>query len=196
MLRAGDQIENARTGQRMKFVITGEDSGGELLRLEEHSPPGPFEPVHVHPEQVSTAEVLSGSLLFMVKGREVRVNAGERLEIPANTPHTFRNDGKDVVEWIGEFRPALRSAEFFETFFVLSQRGELDEGGMPSLLQIAVSAPVFAREIRLASPPWAIQRLALAPLAPLARLRGLQPTYAWSSLPAMVREGRVSRSSV
>jgi mannose-6-phosphate isomerase-like protein (cupin superfamily) len=196
MLRAGDEIENARTGQRMKFVVTAEDSGGELLRLEAHSPPGPFEPVHVHPEQVSTAEVLSGSLLFMVKGREVRVNAGERLEIPAHTPHTFRNDGKDVVEWIGEFRPALRSAEFFETFFVLSQRGELDEGGMPSLLQIAVSAPVFAREIRLASPPWAIQRLALAPLAPLARLRGLRPTYAWSSLPAIVPEARVSRSSV
>jgi quercetin dioxygenase-like cupin family protein len=196
VVRAGDQIENARTGQRMKFVVTGEDSSGELLRMELGSPPGPFEPVHVHPEQVSTAEVLSGSLLFMVKGHEVRVNAGERLEIPANMPHTFRNDGKDVVDWIGEFRPALRTAEFFETFFVLSQRGELDEGGMPSLLQIAVSALVFAREIRLASPPWAIQRLALGPLAPLGRLSGLQPTYAWSSLPAMVREGRVSRSSV
>ena len=196
MLRAGDQIQNARTGQRKKFLVTPEDSGGELLRLEEHSPPGPFEPVHVHPEQVSTAEVLSGSLLFIVKGREVRVNAGERHEIPANTPHTFRNDGKDVVEWIGEFRPALRSAEFFETYFVLSQRGKLDEGGMPSLLQIALSVPFFAREIRLTSPPWAIQRLAFALLAPLARLRGLQPTYAWSSLPAIVPEARVSRSSV
>ena len=189
MLRAGDQIQNARTGQRKKFLVTAEDSGGELLRQEENNPPGPFEPVHVHPEQVSTAEVLSGSLLFIVKGREVRVNAGERHEIPANTPHTFRNDGKDVVEWIGEFRPALRSAEFFETYFVLSQRGELDEGGMPSLLQIALSVPFFAREIRLTSPPWAIQRLAFALLAPLARLRGLQPTYAWSSLPALVREG-------
>ena len=180
----------------MKFVVTAEDNGGELIRLEEHRPPGPFEPVHVHPEQVEHGEVLSGSLVFLVKGREVRVKAGERIEIPANTPHTFRNDGKDVVEWIGEIRPALRSAEFLETLFVLSQRGELDERGMPSLLQIALSVPFFAREIRLASPPWALQRLALAPLAPLARLRGLQPTYAWSSLPPTVREGRVSRSSV
>ena len=184
MLRAGDQIQNARTGQRKKFLVTAEDSGGELLRQEEHSPPGPFEPVHVHPEQLSTAEVLSGSLLFVVKGREVRVKAGERIEIPYNTPHTFRNDGQDEVKWIGEFRPALRIAEFFETYFVLSQRGQLNERGMPSLLQIAIMAPVFAREIRLASPPWALQRLALAPLAALARLRGLQPTYAWSSLPA------------
>jgi quercetin dioxygenase-like cupin family protein len=196
MLRAGDQIENARTGQRKKFVVTAEDSGGELLRQEEHSPPGPFEPVHVHPEQVSTAEVLSGSLLFIVRGREVRLKAGERIEIPPNTPHTFRNDGQEEVEWIGEFRPALRIAEFFETLFVLSQRGELDERGMPSMLQIALSVPVFAREIRLTSPPWAIQRLAFALLAPLARLRGLQPTYAWSSLPAIVPEARVSRSSV
>jgi hypothetical protein len=167
-----------------------------LLRQEEHSPPGPFEPVHVHPEQLSTAEVLSGSLLFVVKGRESRVNAGERIEIPPNTPHTFRNDGQDEVNWIGEFRPALRIAEFFETLFVLSQRGELDEHGMPSILQIALLVPVFAREIRLVPPPGAVQRLVFALLAPIARLKGLQPTYAWSSLPAIVPEARVSRSSV
>ena len=80
---------------------------------------------------------------------------------------------------IMEFRPALRIAEFFETLFVLAQRGELNASGMPSLLQIAVSGPAFGREIRLPSPPWLIQRLALAPLAPLARLRGLRPTYSW-----------------
>ena len=153
MLRAGDEIENKRTGQRMKFLVTAEESGGKLLRQEMHSPPGPFEPAHVHPEQVSAAEVLSGALLFVVEGREVRLGPGSRLEIPAGARHTFRNEGSDEAHWIGEFRPALRIAEFFETLFVLSQRDELDGHGMPSLLQIALLVPVFGREIRLAPPP-------------------------------------------
>ena len=187
MLRAGDEIENKRTGQRMKFLVTAEESAGKLLRQEMHSPPGPFEPVHVHPEQVSTAEVLSGALLFVVEGREVRLGPGSRLEIPAGARHTFRNEGSEEAHWIGEFRPALRIAEFFETLFVLSQRDELDGHGMPSMLQIALFVPVFSREIRLVSPPWLLMRMALAPLAPLARLRGLHATYSWTSLPATVR---------
>jgi hypothetical protein len=32
MLRAGDQIDNARTGQRKTFLVTAEDSGGELRK--------------------------------------------------------------------------------------------------------------------------------------------------------------------
>jgi quercetin dioxygenase-like cupin family protein len=188
MPRAGDRIENARTGQRMTFLITAEDSGGELLRIDSYNPPGPFEPVHVHPEQASSAEVLSGSLVFMIRGREERLVPGSRVDIPRGAPHTFRNEGPEEAHSIQEFRPALRIAEFFETLFMLAQRGELSAEGMPSPLQAALSVPEFGREIRLASPPWPIQRLGLAPLAPVARLRGLRPAYRWSP-PGPAREG-------
>ncbi len=177
MPRTGDHIENVRTGQRMTFQITAEDSDGALVRLESINPPGPFEPVHVHPEQESSTEVLSGALVFVVGGREIRLGPGDRTVIPAGTPHTFRNEGPEEAHSIGEFRPALKIAECFETLFALAQRGELDAHGMPSLLQLALSGPAFGREMRLPSPPWLIQRLALAPLAPLARLRGLRSTY-------------------
>lgn len=179
MPRTGDQIENARTGQRMTFEVTAEDSHGALLRIHSYNPPGPFEPVHVHPQQESSAEVLSGSLLFVVDGRETRLGPGDRTVIAANTLHTFRNDGEEETHSIQEFRPALRIAEFFETLFALSQLGELNAEGMPSLLQLSLSVPAFGSEIRLPTPPWLVQRLALAPLAPLARLRGLRPTYTW-----------------
>lgn len=42
-----------------------------------------------------------------------------------------------------------------------------------------LSIPAFGREIRVASASWPVQRLALAPLASLARLRGVRPTYSW-----------------
>jgi quercetin dioxygenase-like cupin family protein len=163
----------------MTFLSTGGDSGGELVRIDSYNPPGPFEPVHVHPEQVSTANVLSGSLLFAIDGREVRVGPGSRVEIPPGTPHTFRNEGPEDARWIQEFRPALRIADFFETLFELARRGDVNAHGLPTVLQLSLSVPAFGREIRLASPPWPVQRLVLAPLAPFARLRGLQPAYSW-----------------
>jgi mannose-6-phosphate isomerase-like protein (cupin superfamily) len=182
MPRTGDHIENVRTGQRMTFQITAEDSDGALVRFDSFNPPCPFEPVHVHPEQESSAEVLSGALLFVVGGREIRLGPGDRTVIPAGMPHTFRNEGPEEAHSIMEFRPALKIAECFETLFALAQRGELDARGMPSVLQLALSGPAFGREMRLPSPPWLIQRLALAPLAPLARLRGLRPTYSWEPI--------------
>ena len=179
MPRTGDQIENVRTGQRMTFQVTAGDSDGALVRFDSYNPPGPFEPVHVHPEQESSAQVLSGALVFVVGGKEIRLGPGDSTVIPAGTPHTFRNEGPEEAHSIAEFRPALRIAECFETLFALAQRGELNPRGMPSLLQLALSGPEFGREMQLPSPPWFIQRLALAPLAPLARLRGLRPTYRW-----------------
>jgi mannose-6-phosphate isomerase-like protein (cupin superfamily) len=177
MPQTGDQIENVRTGQRMTFQVTAEDSDGALVRIDSFNPPGPFEPVHIHPGQESSTEVVSGALVLVVGGREIRLGPGDRDVVPAGTPHTFRNEGPEEAHSIMEFRPALKIAECFETLFALAQRGELDARGMPSLLQIALSGPAFGREMRLPSPPWFIQRLALAPLAPLARLRGLRPTY-------------------
>jgi quercetin dioxygenase-like cupin family protein len=166
----------------MTFLTTAEDSGGQVVRIDCCNPTGPFEPVHVHPEQLSTAEVLSGSLLFVVDGREVRLGPGSGLEIPPSTPHTFRNEGTEEAHWIQEFRPALGIAEFFETLFELARRGDLNARGLPSMLQLSLSVPAFGREIRLASPPWPVQRLVLAPLAPLASLRGLRPNYSWGPL--------------
>ena len=116
MAKAGDQIVNPRTGQRMKFLKTGQDTNNELLQIECFSPPGGVkEPEHIHPFQDSRTEILSGSLLFMVTGKERRVNAGagEVISIPRNVPHFFWNGSDQEAHYIQEFRPALRSEESF-----------------------------------------------------------------------------------
>jgi Cupin domain len=116
--------------------------------------------------------VISGTLLFEVDGVERRLGPGGAITISANIPHTFLNDGEEDSVAIQEMRPALRTAEFFETYFGLAERGELDEHGMPSLLRLAVLGPEFADEIRVTRPSWPIQRAAYALLRPVARLRG------------------------
>lgn len=155
----------------MRFVELTE----EVLRIDSVNPPGDrTEPVHSHPNQESGAELVSGSLVFEVDGKERRVGPGESITIPAGTPHRFWNDGDEDARSVQFFRPALDIASFFETFFALAERGDLDEAGMPSLLQIAVMAPEFADEIRPASPPWPVVRLLGLVLGPIARARGYQ----------------------
>lgn len=164
------EILNPRTGQRMRFLETGP----ELLRIETVNPPtGVAEPTHVHPRQETRAELRSGSLTFVVDGVTRRVGPGESITIPAGVPHHFVNDGDTDAVAIQEARPALRLAEFFEAYFDLAARGELDERGRPSLLRYAALGPRFADEMRVVSPAWPIQRVLFALLGPVARLRGL-----------------------
>ena len=87
MAKAGDEIVNPRTGQRMVFLKTSTETGGELVQIDTYNPPtGVPEPEHVHPFQESGAEVLSGSLRFRIRREERSVKAGESITIPANTP--------------------------------------------------------------------------------------------------------------
>jgi hypothetical protein len=67
--------------------------------------------------------------------------------------------------------PRIYGPKFFEYFFDLAGHGQLNQRGMPSLLELAVSAPAFADEIRVTSPPWPVQRVMFTLLAPFARRR-------------------------
>ena len=163
----------------MRFLLTAADTNGALLRIETRNPPSAIaEPMHVHPHQETRAELLSGTLRFVVAGRERRLAPGDAITIPAGTPHRFVNDGCTDAVAIQEARPALRLAEFFETYFQLAAQGQLDEHGRPSLLRSAVLGPEFADEIRLVNPSWPIQYVAYKLLTPIARLRGYRPLHA------------------
>jgi len=166
----GQEIVNSRTGQRMTFVELSYDT----LRIDSINPAGVDgrEPLHIHPKQVSGAEVLAGGLVFEVDGERRPVDAGESISIPAGTVHRFWNEGDEDAHSIHSFRPALDIADFFETLFALANAGELDAKGMPKLLQLAVMVPEFGDEIRPVSPPWPVLQALTAVLAPIARARG------------------------
>ena len=96
MAKVGDEIVNPHTRQRMVFLETRTETGGQLLRIDSFNPAStPVEGEHVHPFQESGAEVITGSLRFRVGGEERSVKAGESITIPANTPHDFWNDGEE-----------------------------------------------------------------------------------------------------
>ena len=133
MAKKGDKIENARTGQRMIFLKTGKETNGIYLEIDSFNPKTDMrEPIHIHPKQESSAEVISGKLHFLVNGKEQIIGPGERITIPAGVPHCFWNEDDTEAHSIQRFSPALSIDEFFETFFALSKDGKLNEKGIPT----------------------------------------------------------------
>lgn len=174
MADAGDVIENPATGQRLTFLATARDTAGEVFRAEGAFPPGGFAGVeHIHPHQDEHFEVLAGRAAFQVDGRERVLGAGETIDVPAATKHTFRNAGDDEMRVLFEFRPALDSTErFYELYFAFAQESRVNAKAMPGLLDIATVWPSVSEHAVLAKPPAWVQHLLFRVLAPIARVSG------------------------
>lgn len=171
MAKPGDVIEEPLTGERIVFGRTGRQTRGELLEFDLFLAPGAFPAAaHVHPRQEERLVVLDGSVWVRVGRTERVATKGDVVVVPPGTPHTWRGGDAPAVVRI-EYRPALNTDEFFETFFALARSGKTDRKGMPNLLRVSLLAPRF--EIYLARPPIAVQKAVFAALAPLARLLGL-----------------------
>ncbi len=178
MARPGDVLENPATGERIVFQATAGDTGGELLRYEAtFTPRGIGAREHVHPRQEERHEVLSGTLGISVEGRDRRLHTGDVAVVSAGVPHRLWSAGGQPVSVLFEMRPALRWETLYETAIGLARDGKVNRHGEPRLLQLAVLAREYADEVHLASPPRAVQRALLAPLARLGALLGYRPRY-------------------
>ena len=167
MIGQGDQITNPRTGQVMIFLKTSTETNRELLQIECFSPHTlEWEPEHIHPFQENSFEIISGSCIFQLDGKEQVVGPGQSINIPANVPHHFWNASDTVAHYIQEFRPALKIDRFFETFFALARDGKLNKKGIPNLFHTSIIGLAYKDEIRLTKPPWVLQNIIYKILAP------------------------------
>jgi quercetin dioxygenase-like cupin family protein len=118
MAVAGQIVINNATGERVTFVRTAADTGGELLELELVWPrPGERAPEHVHPEMEERYEVVSGTPWFRIAGEEIAAGPGDVVTVPPGTPHLAWNPTEGEIRLKVEFRPALRWEEFVERLF-------------------------------------------------------------------------------
>ena len=140
MTYAGQTVENAATGERITFVHTAADTGGELLVMDDvWTRPGHRAPEHLHPEIEERWEVVSGRAAFRIGGEECEAGPGEVVVAPPGTPHLAWNPSDAEVRLRIEMRPALRWEEFVERLFAL--------GG--DAAAIAALIREFPREIAL-----------------------------------------------
>ena len=178
MIRKGDAIENPVTGERLVFLETSADTGGEYVLVEcTVQPDGFVAAAHVHPNQTERFEIESGTIAFKLDGETIVAGPGESVVVPPGSSHKFWNAGETEAVFVTEVRPALGFERLIETMFSLASDGKTNRKGMPNPLRLAVIANAHFDDVRLPFPPAWLQRTGLLLGAPAGRLLGFKPAY-------------------
>jgi quercetin dioxygenase-like cupin family protein len=178
MIHAGDTIENPVTGERIVFHKTSRETNGEAVVVECFlQPQGVVAAAHVHPSQEERFQVLRGTVGFRLGRQKIVAGPGQRITVPAGSPHRFWNAGDDEAHFVCEVRPALQFEQLLETMFALAADGKTNRKGMPNPLRLAVIANAHFDTVQLPFPPAWLQKAGLALGAPLGRLLGYGAVY-------------------
>ena len=178
MIRAGDSIENPVTGERIVFHKTSAETNGEAVVIECFVKPNGFvAKAHIHPSQDERFEVLKGSLMFKLDGKELPAGPGDRILVPAGSKHQFWNAGDEEAHFVCEVRPALKFEQLIETMFSLAADGKTNQNVMPNPLRLAVIARETFDTVQLPFPPVWMQRMGLVVGSWLGRLVGYSAAY-------------------
>ena len=178
MIHRGQSLTNHVTGETLVFRTTAAETNGESVVVETFvTPNGAVAAAHVHPSQEETFEIVAGELEFRLGRKKLVARAGDRVVVPAGTPHRFSNVGEETAHFVCEVRPALGFEQLIETMFSLAADGKVNRKGMPNPLRLAVIANHHFGDVRLPFPPAWLQRLGLLLGAPVGRLLGYRPTY-------------------
>jgi mannose-6-phosphate isomerase-like protein (cupin superfamily) len=107
MARAGDIFEDAATGERTIVRKTGRETGGQADVVETFLLPGGCVPApRVQEAQEQHLEVIYGRIAFEIGRETVFADSGDRIAIPAGTPHRYWNAGATEAQFVCESRPA------------------------------------------------------------------------------------------
>lgn len=166
------------TGERIVFRRRSRDTGGELMEMMLYlAPRGFIAAPHVHPNQEERFEVGGAPVTFKVAGKERVYQPGEVAVVPPGTPHVWWNASDDEAATLVQFRPALDTETFFETFFGLARDGKVGRNGLPNPLQMMVLARTYRREMALPARQQAVLGPIALLLAPIARALGYRGRY-------------------
>src|ERR687895_2605766 len=189
MAFSGQVLDNPVSGERITFRKTAADTNGELLAVDlVLSPDGHVPGAHVHPTQEERFEIVKGTMKFRRGLRTIMARAGEKVVVPRGTVHRFENAGTEPAHVRVEVRPCLRMEELFEAAIALAREGRTTASGMPYPLDLALFMHEFEAEVRAPFAPAPLVRMVMAPLAWLARRRGLDFRYQ-----RLTRRGPLSR---
>lgn len=154
-----------------------EGGNGPLIAELHVQPGGRVVTAHRHPDLVERFHVLRGEIGFLIGDREELLGPGRSAEVPAEVVHDWWQVGDEEAVVIVEVNPGARFVEMVATFFGLARDGKVDKKGMPGPLQLALSAKHFSDTMVVAKPPPWAQSMLFGAMAPIARMRGLKPTY-------------------
>jgi mannose-6-phosphate isomerase-like protein (cupin superfamily) len=185
-------IENPIAGERVTFLETAEETGGERVRTRnEVSAGAQGPPLHYHLAYTEAFEVLQGRLDLCVGAREnhLVLAEGESAFVPLNTAHRFWNSSPEPVVFEVEIRPARDFEKSIRTQMGLIEDGRTNDRGIPkNVFELALLYELS--ESYVVGMPLFLQKGIFGALARVARWRGYDPEFSRYTKPEGGLEGR------
>jgi mannose-6-phosphate isomerase-like protein (cupin superfamily) len=176
MAFAGQIIHNPVTGERFRWRLTANDTGGRLARAEVWVRPGGGVPVeHLHPHSEERFEVLAGRMILELDRAPRVLLGGEQARVAPGVAHSWRNGGDEELRLFIEVHDPRGFEDMIEDVFAAARAGQTDGSGRLKLVPGAALMRRHARNTRPTFPPPRLQRLVVPPLALLAGALGGSP---------------------
>lgn len=106
VVRATEGTPHAVLWTAMTHKLTGADTYGQLMWLEDHNPPGAMIPPHVHTREDEVFRVLEGEVEFTLGDQTLTLGAGDVAYAPRYVPHSWRVVGDAPARTIMTASPA------------------------------------------------------------------------------------------
>lgn len=144
-------MEQANTKWVLGHKVTPYDTTGDYDLMMAETPPhvaGP--PPHLHHNYKESFLIVEGEMEFMVNGEIKVVKAGEALDLPPETLHTFNNKSDKPCKWVNIHSPK-GFREFFEQMGIpiYKENAQMDSVD-PSIIQKVIqTASNFDMHIKM-----------------------------------------------
>jgi quercetin dioxygenase-like cupin family protein len=158
MARAGDELVNPISGERIVFRRTAADTAGELLEMDAHwTRPGRRTSEHRHPQMEERWEVIAGSACFRIGGVERMGGPGDIAVALPGVAHEAWNPSEEQTQVRIQMRPALRWERFVERLFALASAAHARGRDAPELTALLELMREFPDEIAAPERPGSVQ---------------------------------------
>jgi mannose-6-phosphate isomerase-like protein (cupin superfamily) len=121
-------------GDRVTFLITGEQSGGAFFMCDVLVPPDGGPPPHIHHREDEAFYVLEGTLSVVAAETTITAGPGDFVYVPRGTTHTFRDTGSIDCRMLVTITPAGFEKFFEETFHQGMPESEVTARPSPELM--------------------------------------------------------------
>ena len=122
LLTAGTGPSYWGPGDRYTFLVTGAQSNGAYFIMEAIVPPGARPPPHIHHREEEAFYILEGTLDITLGDKQLKASAGDLVQTPRGTVHTFRNAGSTMARMLVFCAPAGLEKYFEEVFEPVQDR--------------------------------------------------------------------------
>ena len=119
--------------------VTPYDTSGDYDLMMAETPPGvPGPPPHMHNTMEESFLIVEGEMEFMIDGQISLVKAGESVDIPPNTLHTFGNKSDRPCKWINIHSPKGFRAFFEKMGVPADEENAIERSIQPEVIQMVM----------------------------------------------------------